>query len=57
MHSLQNSELCEAHHKSLNEMEELKKFLSSTCDTIARRRLVDDQDTILECWQDTGIAE
>ena len=43
-----NSELREAHHKSLNEMEELKKFQSSTFDTIARRRLVEDQDTILE---------
>ena len=28
--------------------EELKKFQSSTFDTIARRRLVEDQDTILE---------
>ena len=46
--SQQNSELREAHHKSLNEMEELKKFQSSTFDTIARRRLVEDQDTILE---------
>ena len=44
----QNSELREAHIKSLNEMEELKKFQSSTFDTIARRRLVEDQDTILE---------
>ena len=44
----QNSELREAHEKSLNEMEELKKFQSSTFDTIARRRLVEDQDTILE---------
>ena len=44
----QNSELREAHHKSLNEMEELKKFQSSTFDTVARRRLVEDQDTILE---------
>ena len=42
----QNSELREAHHKSLNEMEETKKFQSSTFDTIARRRLV--EDTILE---------
>ena len=32
----QNSELREAHHKSLNEMDELKKFQSSTFDTIAR---------------------
>ena len=44
----QNSELREAHHKSLNEMEELKKLQSSTFDTIARRKLVEDQDTILE---------
>ena len=44
----QNSELREAHDKSLNEMEEMKKFQSSTFDTIARRRLVEDQDTILE---------
>ena len=29
-------------------MEELKKFQSSTFDTIARRRVVEDQDTILE---------
>ena len=29
-------------------MKELKKFQSSTFDTIARRRLVEDQDTILE---------
>ena len=34
--------------KSLNEMEELKNFQSSTFDTIAGRRLVEDQDTILE---------
>ena len=44
----QNLELREAHQKSLTEMEELKKFRSSTFDTIARRRLVEDQDTILE---------
>ena len=29
-------------------MEELNKFQSSTLDTIATRRLVEDQDTILE---------
>ena len=44
----QNLELREAHQKSLSEMEELKKFQSSTFDIIARRRLVKDQDTILE---------
>ena len=44
----QNWDLREAHEKSLNDMEELKKFQSSTLDTTARRRLVEDQDTILE---------
>ena len=33
---------------SLNEMEELKKFQSSTFDTIATRRLVEYQDAILD---------
>ena len=44
----QTSELHEAQHKSLNEVEELKKFQSSTFDAIARRRLVKDRDTTLE---------
>ena len=44
----QNWDLREAHEKSLNEMEELKRFPSSTFDTIARRRLIEDRDTILE---------
>ena len=34
--------------KSLNEMEKLKRFQGSTFDTVARRELVEDQDTILE---------
>ena len=29
-------------------MDELKKFQSSTFDTVAKRRLVEDQDAILE---------
>ena len=44
----QNWDLREAHEKSLNGMEELKRFQGSTFDTIARKRLVEDQDTILE---------
>ena len=32
---------------SLTEMEELRKFQSSTFDTIARRKLIEDQNTIL----------
>ena len=44
----QNLDLREAHEKSFKEMEDLKKFQGSTFDTIARRKLVEDQDTILE---------
>ena len=44
----ENWDLREAHEKSLNEMDELKRFQGSKFDTIARRRLVEDQDTILE---------
>ena len=44
----QNWDLREAHEKSLNEMEELNRFQGSTFDTIARRKLVEDRDTILE---------
>ena len=44
----QNWDLREAHENSLKEMEELKKFQSSTFDTIARRRFVEDQDTVLD---------
>ena len=44
----QNWDLREAYQKNLNEMEELQKFQSSTFDTIARRRLIEDQGTMLE---------
>ena len=44
----QNWDLREAHEKSANETEELKRFQGSSFETIARRRLVEDQDTILE---------
>ena len=44
----QNRDLCEAHMKSLNEMEELKRFQGSTFDEFSRRRLIEDRDTILE---------
>ena len=44
----QNWDLREAHENSLKEMEELKRFQGSTFDTIARRKLVEDRDTILE---------
>ena len=44
----QKLEFREAHQQGLTEMEELRKFQSSTFDTIARRKLVEDQNTILE---------
>ena len=44
----QNWYLREAHEQSLSEMEELKRFQGSTVDTIAKRKLVEDRDTILE---------
>ena len=43
-----NLELREAHQRSLTEMEELRNFQSSTFDIIARRNLVEDQNTFLE---------
>ena len=44
----QNRDLREAHKKSLSEMEELKRFQGSTFDTVSKRRLIEDRDTILE---------
>ena len=44
----QKWELREAHEKSLSELEEWKRFQGSTFDTISRRILVEDRDTILE---------
>ena len=44
----QKLEFYEAHQQSLTEVEELRKFQSSTFDTTARRKLIEDQNTILE---------
>ena len=44
----QNWDLREAHEKTVNEMEELKRFQGSTFDTISKRKLVEDRDTIHE---------
>ena len=38
----------EARQQSLTEMKEFRKFQSSTFDTIARRKLIEDQNTIKE---------
>ena len=41
----QKLEFREAHQQSLTEMEDLRKFQSSTFDTIARRKLIEEQNT------------
>ena len=55
----QNCDLREAHDKSLNEIEELKRFQGSTFDTIARRKLIGRRSRYYPWtrWQDTGTAE
>ena len=47
----QKLEFREARQQSLTEMEELQKFQSSTFDTIARQKLIEDSNTILELDQ------
>ena len=44
----QQMDFREVHQQSLTEMEELRKFQSSTFDTLARRKLIEEQNTILE---------
>ena len=44
----QQMDFREVHQQSLTEMEELRKCQSSTFDTFARRKLIEDQNTILE---------
>ena len=41
-------EFRKVHQQSLTEVEELRKFQSSTFDTISRRKLIEDQNTLLE---------
>ena len=43
-----NRDLRAAQMKSLSEMEELRRFQGSTFDEFSRRRLIENQDTILE---------
>ena len=44
----QQKDFREVHQQNLTEMEELRKFQSSTFDTLARRKLIEDQNTIIE---------
>ena len=44
----QQKDFREVHQQSLTEMEELRKFQSSTFDTLARQKFIEDQNTIME---------
>ena len=44
----QDRELREAHVKSLSEKKEVMRFQGSTFDSISRRKLIEDRDTIFE---------
>ena len=54
----QKLEFREAHQQSLTEMKELRKFQSSAFDTIAKRKLIEDQKNYFgNLGQSTGIAK
>ena len=44
----QQMDFREVHQQSLTEMEELRKFQSSTFDTLTRQKFIEDQNTIME---------
>ena len=44
----QQKDFREVHQQNLTEMVELRKFQSSTFDTLARQKLIEDQNTIME---------
>ena len=44
----QQQDFREVHQQNLTKMEELRKFQSSTFDTLTRQKLIEDQNTIME---------
>ena len=44
----QQQDFREVHQQNLTEMEELRKFQSSTFDTLTRHKFIEDQNTIME---------
>ena len=44
----QQQDFREVHQQNLTEMEKLRKFQSSTFDTLTRQQLIEDQNTIME---------
>ena len=52
----QQKDFREVHQQNLTEMEELRKFQSSTFDTLTRQKFIEDQNTIMElsgCMNDS----
>ena len=47
-YGVNKKDFCEVHQQSLTEMEELRKLQSSTFDTLARQKFIEDQNTIME---------
>ena len=45
---LQQKDFREVHQQNLTEMEELRKFQSSTFDTLAKQKFIENQNTIME---------
>ena len=43
----QQQDFLELHQQSLTEMEELRKFQSSTFDTLTKQKFIEDQNTIM----------
>ena len=46
-YGVSKKDFCEVHQQNLIEMEELRKFQSSTFDTLARQKFIEDQNTIM----------
>ena len=44
----QQQDFREVHQQNLTEMKELQKFQNSTFDELTRRKLIEDQNTIME---------
>ena len=53
----QKLEFREVHQQNLTEMEELRKFQSSTFDEFTKQKFIEDQNTIRIIWKITRIAK
>ena len=48
----QQQDFREVHQQNLTEMKELQKFQNSTFDELTRQKFIEDQNTIMELWED-----